>query len=62
MDNSLNQQVLVTSKPWNEVKSKFPLSIKITFSITHSDRIRDLTSKSSQKTITKFMLSELKDV
>jgi len=54
--------VLVTEKPWADVKCKFPASINITFNITHSDRIRDLSSKKSQKSISKFELSQLQDI
>jgi hypothetical protein len=62
LESSINQQVLVTKQPWPEVKAKFPPGIKIVFSIAHSDRIKDLVSRTTKKPIEKFQLQALQDI
>ena len=49
--------MLVTSKPWDEVKKNFGQSIKIRLNITHNERIKDLISKATKKPIQKFLVS-----
>lgn len=62
LESDLNEQVLITKQPWSLVKSKFQNSIKMTLNVTFSDRIKELTSRTSKKTIEKFTIQNLKDI
>lgn len=62
LETGLNQQVLITKQPWNSLKSTFKNNIKITMSVTFSDRIKELKSRSTKKTIDRFFIHELKDI
>lgn len=62
LESDLNEQVLITKQPWSLVKSKFQNSIKMTLNVTFSDRIKELTSRTTKKTIEKFTIQNLKDI
>lgn len=62
LESGLNEQMLITKQPWTTVKSKFAESIKITLSVTYSDRIKDLISRTTKKAVERFSIHDLKDI
>jgi hypothetical protein len=53
---------LITKEPWSEIKKKFNNSIKIIFSVAHTDRIKLSKSKSTGKEIERYSFKMLADI
>ena len=62
LESALGQHVLITARPWSEVRGKMPPAAKLLLTVTHTDRIKPSVSKSSGKAIHKYSAKELKDI
>lgn len=60
--DEVNQNMIITEKPWGEVKQKFNSSISIVLNVTHSDRVKNAKLRHTGKTVTQYSLKILKDI